>query len=495
MTGTRSWVLVGGAVLVLSWVGCTAAAHDPRPHATRTEAAKDGARPGLDHIEHIVVIYAENRSFDNLYGSFPGANGLANATNATQVDRDGKPLPFLPRVLKKDKTPDPAFPENLKNEPFAIDREPINLPLSKPTRDLVHKFYQNQEQIDGGKNDRFAIVSDGGGLVMGHYDGSQLPMWAWAKRYTLADNFFQGAFGGSFLNHQWLVCACTPTFPDAPQGLRAELDDKGRLRKDNSVTPDGFAVNTLQPPYEPSGIPPAAAKDPRFSDPAQHPLPPQKSETIGDRLSEKGIDWAWYAGAWNDAIEDGTQSPNAKRDVIYNETAGSPNFQPHHQPFNYFEKFAPGTPERERHLKDYRDFVDAIDQGTLPAVAFYKPQGSLNEHPGYTDVLSGDRHVAEIVAKLAASPQWSTMAIIVTYDENGGWWDHVAPPAGDQWGPGSRIPAIVISPFAKPATVDHTLYDTTSILKLITRRFHLDPLPGVRAQVGDMTNAFVFGPS
>ena len=79
--------------------------------------------------------------------------------------------------------------------------------------------------------------------------------------------------------------------------------------------------------------------------------------------------------------------------------------------------------------------------------------------------------------------------IIVTYDENGGFWDHVAPPAGDRWGPGSRIPAIIVSPFAKKGYVDHTPYDTTSIIKLITRRFELEPLAGVRPNVGDLTAA------
>ena len=123
---------------------------------------------------------------------------------------------------------------------------------------------------------------------------------------------------------------------------------------------------------------------------------------------------------------------------------------------------------------------------------FYKPQGSLNEHPGYADVLSGDEHIASIVEKIKASPLWATSAIIVTYDENGGFWDHVAPPKGDRWGPGSRIPAMIISPYAKRRHVDHTQYDTTSILKFITKRFDLTPLPGVRAEAGDLTAAFEF---
>jgi phospholipase C len=187
---------------------------------------------GLERIEHIIVIYAENRSFDNLYGLFPGANGIANATPAqhTQVDRDGKPLPHLPPVWKGN-APDPAFPTDLPNRPFRIDAPPINMALSVITRDLVHKFYPQQEQMNGGRNDRFAEVSDAGGLAMGYYDGSKLPMWKWAQEYTLADNFFMGAFGDSYLDHFWLVCACTPTDPEAPQASRAQLDERGWLKR------------------------------------------------------------------------------------------------------------------------------------------------------------------------------------------------------------------------------------------------------------------------
>src|SRR5216110_1451249 len=123
-------------------------------------------RAALEKIQHILVIYAENRSFDNLYGLFPGANGIANATpdQYTQVDNDGKPLAHLPPVWKG-KDPDPAFPKDLPNRPFRIDAPPINLPLSVATRDLVHKFYQNQEQINGGRLDRYVAASDAGALV------------------------------------------------------------------------------------------------------------------------------------------------------------------------------------------------------------------------------------------------------------------------------------------------------------------------------------------
>jgi acid phosphatase len=481
--------------------------------ASAAGAADKPHSGSLNQIQHIVVIYAENRSFDNLYGNFPGAEGLANLKpeQYQQRDRNDDLMAFLPPVWQtaesKFATPvaDPRFPAQLPNHPFAIDDpQGAHLGLNVASRDLVHRFYQHIEQLNDGKLDHFAAVSDAGALTMGHYDGSSLEMWKLAQEYTLADHFFMGAFGGSFLNHFWLVCACTPEFKDAPEDMRAQIDANGHLLRaadsparaadgpprylaDKPVTPDGYAVNTVQPPFQPSGIA-AMASDKSRADPAEHPLPPQTANTIGDTLSARSVTWAWYAGGWHAAQEDAAR-PLADRKVIYKGGADSPNFQAHHQPFNYFAKYAPGTAERLAHLKDGQEFLEAIDYGALEEVTFYKPSGSLNQHPGYTDVLSGDQHIVEVVKRIQASSIWPSTLIIVTYDENGGLWDHVPPPHGDRFGPGSRIPAIIISPFARKHFVDSTVYDTTSIAKLITRRYDLTPLPGVRAEVGDLTNA------
>jgi acid phosphatase len=478
---------------------------------------------GVGAIDNIVVIYAENRSFDVLYGTFPGANGLqqAKSSRSAQRDRNGAALKELPPIWSgltaAGVTPPVTESQtaHLPNTPFAID-DPngFNLPLNIITRDLWHRFYQNQMQIDGGRNDRFAAWADSGALVMGHYDGSKQRMWEIARQYTLADNFFMGAFGGSYLNHIWLICACAPKYPNAdrspakptiaavePDGVTLKtaaaspasaLDGLPKFVSDGNLTPDFYAVNTMQPPYQPSANKPAAGGDPAFADPLNATtLPPQTDKTIGDLLSAKGIGWAWYGGAWQ-AVLSGTNA----RPV--------PNFQFHHQPFNYFAAMAPGTSERAKHLKDGglggAVFLAAIDAGMLEQVTFYKPQGNLNEHSGYADVQAGDAHIAEVILHLQKSPQWKSMLVIVTYDENGGFWDHVAPPKGDRWGPGSRIPAIIVSPFAKKGHVDHTQYDTTSILRLITRRFGLPILPGIAARdarlrangsrpMGDLSNA------
>ena len=467
----------------------------------------------LARIQHIVVIYGENRSFDNLYGLFPGADGIeqASADARTQRDRDGSVLPVLPPVWNANGPDfDPRFGTKLSNGPFRIDGEPARVPLSVPTRDLVHRYYQNIEQIDGGRNDRFAAVSDAGALAMGYYDGSSMALWQLAREFTLADHFFMGTFGGSFMNHVWLACGCVAQYPNAPDALTSRLDAQGRLlrkaasppsalagpvqwERDGAITPDGYAINTTQPPYQPSGIAPAPGGDPQLADPSRKPLPPQEAPTIGDRLTERSISWAWYAGGWNQALTDSSQPGGASRGVIYSNQPGSVNFQPHHQPYNYFRRYAPGTAARREHLKDLSDLLVDIASDRLPQVAFYKPVGDQNQHPGYTDVLSGDRHIADLVRKIQASPAWSSTLIVVTYDENGGFWDHASPPSGaghgDRWGPGTRVPAILISPFVKKAYVDHTPYDTGSILRLLAHRFALTPLPDARVKLGDLTGA------
>ncbi|WGS46236.1 acid phosphatase [Burkholderia sp. JSH-S8] len=496
------------------------------------------------HVRNIVVIYAENRSFANLYGDFPGVQYPLSAVphdHARQLDRDGKtPLRELPKIWgglvpQAQEIDGTRYMigerdiRNLPNAPFLIrDAQGTPLPNSVITRDLWHRFYQNQMQINAGRNDQFAAWADSGGLVMGHYRNSAdtLRLWNLARQYTLCDNFFMAAFGGSWLNHMYLISAQAPLYPDAhkhpqakkllsvvegddPTGTRLKvandspasaLDGPPKFVSDASLTPDGYGVNTMAPPYQPSYVPPPEGGNPAYADPADHRvLPPQGYATIGDRLSDKGVDWAWYSGAWQYALE-------------HRDTGDVPDFQYHHQPFNYFVKYAPGTDARRRHLRDAglgdepstNRLLADIDAGRLPAVTFYKPQGNLNMHAGYADIASGDRHIATVIEHIQRGPQWANTVIIMTHDENGGWWDPVAPPLGDRWGPGSRIPALVIAPFAKKGYVDHTLYDTNSILRFISRVHGLVPLDGVasrnqafaaRGQTppGDLTNALDIG--
>jgi acid phosphatase len=516
---------------------------------------------GHDRVDHIVVIYQENHSFDNLYGGWEGVDGLADADaeHSTQVAQDGEPYscllqddvnltsPPLPGDCTDSTTATP-FTSRFANRPFAIDDfiSPMDTTCPPPgvfavngvakgsglpggcTRDLVHRYYQEQYQLDGGKQDRYVTGSDALGLTMGHYDTRALPIYRYLHArhhpsYAVADRFFQAAFGGSFLNHQWLVAGATPTWPGAvndggaddlhsvvdtngmPTSYPLYASPAGSAVKDGALTascepasgaptPTGvtcgdYAVNTIQPAYQPYA--PGTSEARR--------LPPQTAPTIGDRLNAKGVDWAWYSGGWSNANGD-VGAPgwtNGSGPTCSDpDTAGGatfPNcpdklFQYHHQPFNYFASFAPGTAERTAHLRDETEFVDAARASTrrckLRPVSFVKPVGAENEHPGYASVETGSDHLVDLLSTIERSRCAKRTLVVVTYDEFGGAWDHVPPPGQDgapgphdRWGPGTRIPALLISPqLRKRFSVDHTQYDTTSILRTIEKRFHLAPL-------------------
>ncbi len=316
-------------------------------------------------IDHVIVIVLENHSFDNLFGLYPGADGLANAAaSPPQVDIDGNPYPVLPQPRYTSVVPplpDPAFPADLANAPFRIGQY---VPPDQPIPDPVHSFYREQYQIDGGAMDQFAAWSDAGGLTMGYYDMRQSKLWA----------------------------------------------------------------------------------------------------------------WAWYAGGWNNAI-----AGNA-----------DPAFESHVHAFNYFADVGGDASAREEHLKDEADFISALEDGSLPKVAWVKPPAIDDEHPEYSLLTAGDEHTDWLLNQIQASPLWPRTLVIVTYDENGGFWDHVAPPIVDEWGPGTRVPALIISPFARRGYVDHTPYDTASILRFIESRWDLEPLGSRDAAANSFDNALDF---
>jgi acid phosphatase len=520
----------------------------------------------VHEFKHIVVIYQENHSFDNLYGQWGDVwgdpvNGLqfADLARTTQVRQDNVTAylcllqkdvnltsPPLPGPCT-DSAGTPVITSDFLNKPFKIDDfiastdktcpppsvfAPNGVLKNSPgalpggcTRDMVHRFYSEQYQINQGKQNRYVTGSDAAGLAMGYYDTKKLPIYEYLHRhgaphYVIADSFFQGSFGGSFLNHQWLVAAATPVFANAVQdGTSADLhsivDANGMPTstplytptttvKDSRLTakcaslPAGvnvacgdYAINTIQPTYQPFSPGTAVANQ----------LPPLKNATIGDRLSAAHVDWAWYSGGWSNANGDVNgpgwtngngpkcSDPNANTNAVY------PNcpdflFQYHHQAFNYFANYAPGTAARTAHLRDEAEFIDAAKHGKLKPVSFVKPVGEENEHPGYASEADGSDHLVNLIKAIVDGPQGRDTLIIVTYDEFGGGWDHVPPPPAakpapfnrhhhgqrgpsDQWGPGTRVPALMVSKRFHKSGVDHHDHDTPSIMKLIEERFHL----------------------
>ncbi len=523
--------------------------------------AQPAASGPLERVRHFVVIYEENHSVDNLYGGWEHVRGLAAASPAarTQVSERGVPFtcllqndvnlgspPLAPTC--HDATTATAFDSAFPNQPFTIDDyigpADLTCPASPPpergvakgtgvaggcTRDLVHRFYQEQYQLHGGRQDRYVAGSDAVGFTMGHYDTHRLPVYRYLHapghpRYAIADATFQAAFGGSFLNHQWLVAAATPTFANAvddgsTRDLHSVLDangfptayplyvpePEGAPQRDRPLAvrcgadvPAGracgdFVVNTLQPPFQPYY--PQTGESKR--------LPPLSNPTIGDRLSEAGIDWAWYSGGWSNASGDrgapGWTNGDGERCADPRTIAGAafpycPDvlFQYHHQPLNYFAAFDPGTAagaaNRARHLRDEEEFLALARSSShgcrLRPVSFVKPIGAENEHPGYASEARGSDHLVELLKLIARSACARDTLVIVTYDEFGGQWDHAAPPGQgnedgphDVWGPGTRIPTLLLSPrLAAPFVVDRESHDTTSIAATLEHRFGLAPL-------------------
>lgn len=406
---------------------------------------------GIQDIDHIVVVYMENHSFDNLFGEFEGADGLDNAKeeNIIQVDENGEVYDSLPEIPRNS-----DFPSNLENNYFNIEEY---IPSNKATPDVTHRFYHQQIQIDSGKMDKFAAYNSTKGLAMGHYKTKNLPLYPIAKKYTLLDSMFQSAFGGSYFNHIFLIAGAPAKWEDAPDDKIAKedsdhqikLDSDGKIKEDGIVTPDGYIVNHVFSQIKPR---------PHGAD-SSDLAPPHTRPTIGERMSDKDVSWAWYSQGWDSAL-DGESSIYA-----YN-----------HEPFAYFDRYGPDTEARKKHLKDETDYIKAAKEGELPNVSFVKPGHEYDEHPGSSAVYPSEKHAVNLINAALDGPQADSTLVILTYDENGGFWDHVAPPEIDRFGPGARIPGIIIGPFAKKGHVDHTQYETVSILSFIEKRWGLEPL-------------------
>jgi len=503
----------------------------------------DRGNSPLSKINHIVVIYQENHSFDNLYGSWPGVNGLANAPpNKTLQVSEASTLyacllqndvnlttPPLSKVCSGMKANGDPFNSHFPNAPFRIDDYITASDTTCPppgafypngvlkgsglpggcTRDIVHRYYQEQYQLNGGKQNLYVTGSDAAGLAMGVYDTRALPIYKYLHQedhpsYVIADNFFQAAFGGSFLNHQWLVAAATPIFAGAandgsllssphpdmhsvvdangmPNNYALYKSPLGTSVADNQLTasctpPSGrpatpagvkcgdYAVNTTQPFYQPY--------QPGTADGRRLPALPLTTPNIGVGLSGAGVDWAWYSGGWDNAAGNTSSQwytngagPTCADPHHYSIPVPAtypycPDqlFQFHHQALNYFASYAPGTTARTQHLRDEGEFMQLASTSTnrqcnLRPVSFVKPLGADNEHPGYTNETSGSQHLVNLIKAIEGSACKRDTLIVTTYDEFGGQWDHVTPPgqggaAGphDVWGPGTRIPALIIAP-------------------------------------------------
>jgi phospholipase C len=352
-------------------------------------------------IRHVITVMQENHSFDNYFGTYPGADGVPDDA-------------CMPR--------DPATPSLGCVAPFHIG--------SSPVEDLSDTPQVAAAQRNGGAMDAFlsAIAQQRGRqqpLVMGHYDERELPFyWRLADEYVLFDRFFGSAAGGSLTNHMFWA-----TGGPGDQDVR------------ESVPAGGFTT-----------------------------------PTIFDRLEAKGISWKFYVQNYEPAITFRSRP---------GDTAGQVKSVP---PLNY-ARFV-DDPKLMSHIVPLYDLQEDLVRGTLPAVSYVVPLGARERPPG--SLKLGQVTVGTLVNGLMRSRYWPSSAFLLTYDTSGGWYDHVRPPRVDRWGYGFRVPALLVSPYAKRGHVDHTTLDFTSILRFIERNWRLRPLTDRDRRARSLMGAFAF---
>jgi phospholipase C len=356
-------------------------------------------------IKHLVVLMQENHSFDNYFGTYPGANGFSPDT-CMPVD------PF-----------DPSNTECVK--PFHIGSGKVDM------FDPDHSQETSELQYDDGKLDGFVYAlnlrNQDGRLAMAYYDEQDLPYyWNIADQYVLFDNFFSSVQGGSFENHMYWVAATTG-------------------QKDGQTLQESLA----------------------------------NTPTIFDRLQEKGISWKFYVQNYEPTLNYRTASQfpaNRASQVTW-------------VPLLNIDRFL-DNPDLFSHIVDLSEYYTDLVNGTLPSVAFIVPSGP-SEHPP-SSVQSGQRFVKTLIQSLMQSHYWDNSVFAWSYDDWGGWYDHVVPPQVDQDGYGFRVPALLVSAYARRGYIDHTQLDFTSFLRFIEDNWSLAPLAQRDAQANSIVSALDF---
>jgi phospholipase C len=359
-------------------------------------------------LKHLVFIIQENHTFDNYFGTYPGANGLLGILNSSMLIK--------------------TFMSDLNPANPSIDPDDLGVPVynaSNPTNVTI------------------------GDLPVGYYDRSDIPYyWDYAGKYVLCDDFFSSEFGPSFPNHLYIVSGTA-----GPDHLN-----------NTSYSVNGTFIGN----------------------PSQSTLSDLDLQwtTMAQELSDHGVSWKWY-----------DRSPNATAPSVANVLPL----------FDYFQK---NSTELDAHVQGIQNFVNDIQSNNLPAVSWistWAPDGTwyppnfpkpfigmdISEHPPARPDAGMD-YVAYLVNQIMKSPYWNSTAIVITWDDYGGFYDHVAPPEVDQYGLGPRVPALIISPWAKHGYIDNTQYEFASMLKLIEDTFSVPSLETRDVTANDMTNAFNF---
>nr|BBH94057.1 phospholipase C [Thermogemmatispora argillosa] len=469
-------------LLMVILLGAVAAAAAPRqPQKGVTGARRATTTP----IQHLVVIFDENVSFDHYFATYPVA-----------LNPPGEPAfharPGTPTV-------NGLTPSLLSHNPNSAN--PKRLDRSQAlTCDQDHDYDDEQKAFDHGLMDRFVQSVAGSScsdksIVLDYYDGNTVTaLWNYAQHFAMSDNSFGTTFG--------------PSTPGAINLVSGQTHGATPANVPGLIS-NGTLIGDARPAFDDCSVGTTASLS---------------GKNIGDLLNAKGITWGWFQGGFRPtAVNNGKAVCGAAHKNIGGATVT--DYIPHHEPFQYYQSTANphhlppssvqmiGRTDQANHQYDLSDFWAALQAGNLPAVSFLKPAAYQDGHAGYSDPLDEQHFLVDTINRLERSPYWESMAIIIAYDDSDGWYDHVmgpivmrsADPTYDaltgpgqcgtpepgtysgRCGYGPRLPLLVISPFARVNFVDHTVTDQTSILRFIEDNWQL-------GRIGDQSFDELAGP-
>jgi phospholipase C len=379
-------------------------------------------------IEHIVFIVKENRTFDHLFGGFPGADGVTWGQTC-----DGDRVPLRP----------------------AGDRVP----------EIDHGFVEGLVAINGGGMDCFDHLGGGEDLQSYlTYDREGIPnYWALAEHFTLADRFFSSIYGPTGVEHMWVIASQSDRFVDMERQGQYGTGEPRERCLDPAERAYSFKVLTEKQEDEAFRLEEIPAIVPLTSRYWTERWPCSDIKILPDLLEARDISWKYYQGGHSQMkVMDGIEHV----------------------------RFGPMWEK----VVDNEEFLPDLEKAELPQVSWLIPPDGLNDHPrgGRASMCEGENWTVEILNALQESPYWEETAVVLTWDDFGGFYDHVAPPHVDLYGLGPRVPAIVISPWARPGYIDGRTYEFSSVLKFIETVFALPSLTERDRRASDMLGAFDF---
>jgi phospholipase C len=404
-------------------------------------------------IQHLIFIVQENHSFDNYFGTYPGAKGIYNISDPVPENLSDTAMGYVqpyhlnatvPVLITGDELPAGISDLDDLAAAMADPTSPYHLTNESIGQDLSHAWTVAHEDWDNGKMDGF-VTAEGSNLTMGYYDREDIPYyWDYADHYVLDDNFFSSLMGPSFPNHLYIASG-----QNGPTNLTYP-----------AWTLNGSIIDNPASDFNWTGVDLTWA-------------------TLAQELSNANLTWTWYDG-----------DANATAPTIWNVLPL----------FSYFQT---NPNQLTAHVKNTQNFVNDVNN-SLPTVSWIIPGAwqpptlpaaltsqSISEHPPDRPDAGMD-YVSYLVNLVIKSPYWSSTAIIITWDDYGGFYDHVPPPQVDQFGEGFRVPTLVISPWAKAGYIDPTQYEFASMLKLAEDNFNLPSLGGRDVNASDMMNSFNF---